>query len=134
MADHTASSSRRPRLLIADDDSIVRSVLSTQLSGDFEVVGTASDTTEAIELAAQHQPDAALVDVQMPGGGGLEAVRQISQRSPDTCIVILSADESHHGVVDLLNAGAIAYVRKGVPDSEIARTLAESMKARQRDG
>lgn len=120
-------------MLIADDDAVIRSTLRAQLAGEFEVCGVASDATEAIEIAAQHQPDAALVDVQMPGGGGLEAVRQISHHSPDTCIVILSGDESHTGVLDLLNAGAMAYVRKGVPGSEIRRALADSMKARQRD-
>ena len=122
--------SGRPRLLIADDDSMMRSLLSTQLGGDFEVCAVAGDATEAIELAAQHQPDAALVDVEMPGGGGLEAVRQISERSPDTCVVVLSGDESHDVVVELLEAGAITYIRKGLPGSEIARALTDSMKTR----
>ena len=126
----TWESSGRPRLLIADDDPIVRSLLSTQLAGDFEICAVASDATEASELAEQHRPDAALVDVEMPGGGGLAAVREISARSPDTCIVILSGDESQDVVVELLNAGAIAYIRKGVPGSEIARALTDSIKTR----
>ena len=125
----TWENSGRPRLLIADDDPIVRSLLSTQLAGDFEICAVASDATEASELAEQHRPDAALVDVEMPGGGGLAAVRRISERSPDTCIVILSGDESQDVVVELLNAGAIAYVRKGVPGDQIARTVADSLKA-----
>ena len=126
----TANSPDRPSLLIADDDPMMRSLLSTQLAGDFEVVAVADDATEAIELASQHQPDAALVDVEMPGGGGLEAVRHISERSPDTCIVVLSGDESHHVVVELLEAGAITYKRKGVPGSEIAQALTDSMKTK----
>ena len=120
----------RPRLLIADDDPIVRSLLSTQLAGDFEICAVASDATEASELAEQHRPDAALVDVEMPGGGGLAAVREISERSPDTCIVILSGDESQDVVVELLKAGAIAYIRKGLPGSEITRALTDSIKTR----
>ena len=126
----TWENSGRPRLLIADDDPIVRSLLSTQLAGDFEICAVASDATEASELAEQHRPDAALVDVEMPGGGGLAAVRRISERSPDTCIVILSGDESQDVVVELLNAGAIAYIRKGLPGSEITRALTDSMKTR----
>ena len=122
--------SSRPRLLIADDDPMMRSLLSAQLAGDFEVCAVAGDATEAIELAEQNRPDAALVDVEMPGGGGLEAVRQITQRSPDTCIVVLSVDESHDSVVELLNAGAITYIRKGVPGSEITRALTNSIKTR----
>jgi DNA-binding NarL/FixJ family response regulator len=121
--------SGRPRLMIADDDAVVRSALGSQLAGDFEVVGAASDAAEAGELAGTHQPEAALVDVVMPEGGGLEAVREIRRRSPETCIVMLSSDESRESVVELLDAGAMAYVRKGVPASEIARTLLEAMRA-----
>ena len=120
----------RPTLLIADDDAVVRSALGSHLVGDFQVIAIAEDATEAIELAAEHQPDAALIDVEMPGGGAREAVPQITARSPDTCIVILSADESREVVLELLNTGAIAYVRKGVPAAQIARTLADAMKVK----
>jgi len=125
----TGEGSGRPRLLIADDDAVVRATLSSQLAGDFDIVAAAKDAVEAIELAAEHQPDAALIDVEMPGGGGLEAVRQIATRSPETCLVVLSSDESREGVVDLLSAGAIAYLRKGLPGAEIAQTLIGSLKA-----
>lgn len=128
------NTSPRPSLLIADDDAFVRSVLEAQLAGDFEVVARAKDATEAIALATEHRPDAALVDVQMPGGGGLEAVRQISQCSPETCIVVLSGDDSRDHVVELLNAGAMSYVRKGIPGSEIGRAVTDSMKARKVPG
>ena len=126
----TGHNSGLPSLLIADDDPMMCSLLGAQLAGEFEVVAVAGDATEAIELAGQHRPDAALVDVEMPGGGGLEAVRQISGRSPETSIVVLSGDESHDVVLKLLEAGAITYKRKGVPGSEIARALIDSMKAR----
>ncbi len=122
--------SGRPRLLIADDDPVVRATLTAQLAGDFEVVAVAEDAQAAIELAGEHRPDAALIDVEMPGGGGLEAVRQISTRSPDTCLIMLSADESRETVVGLISAGATAYVRKGVTGSEIAVTLTNSLQAR----
>jgi DNA-binding NarL/FixJ family response regulator len=120
----------RPSLLIADDDAVVRSTLSAQLDGDFRVVGSAATTAEAIELAARHQPDAALIDVQMPDGGAREAVPQIATRSPHTCIVILSGDESRDVVLELINAGAIAYIRKGRPGSEISRILSEALSAK----
>ena len=63
----------QPRLLIADDDSVVLSMLGTSLGPHFEVVGVASDGEQAIELARVSQPDVALVDVEMPKGGGLGA-------------------------------------------------------------
>ncbi len=120
----------RPTLLIADDDGVVRSMLPAQLGGDFNVVAVAENATEAVELADEHQPDAALIDVEMPGGGARHAVPQIATRSPETCIVVLSADESREVVLELLNAGAIAYVRTGVTGAQIAKTLADAMKAK----
>ncbi|MBA2342510.1 MAG: response regulator transcription factor [Thermoleophilaceae bacterium] len=125
----TGDEPRRPRLLVADDDPVVRSLLCSQLEGDFDVVAVAEDTAEAIELAEKHRPDAALIDVQMPGGGALEAVPQIVARSPETCLVVLSADDSDELVVRLINAGATAYVRKGVTSAEIAKVLTDSLKA-----
>jgi CheY-like chemotaxis protein len=69
---------RRPRLLIADDEVVVRAALSAQLAGDFEVIAVAENATEASELAATHRPDVALIDVEMPGGGA----RRAAPRSP----------------------------------------------------
>ena len=120
----------RPTLLIADDDSVVRSVLNAQLAGDFRIVAIATDATEAVALAGEQRPDAALIDVEMPDGGAREAVPQIAARSPDTCIVILSGDESRHVVVELLSAGAMAYIRKGVPGAQIVETLTDALKAK----
>jgi|AntDryMetagUQ889_1029465.scaffolds.fasta_scaffold12975_2 DNA-binding NarL/FixJ family response regulator len=119
-----------PRLLIADDDPVVRSALSAQLRGDFEIVAVATNTAEAIELAGEHRPDVALIDVEMPGGGGVEAVSRIATSSPATRMVMLSGDESREGVIELLSAGAIAYLRKGATAWEITKTLTEALKAR----
>jgi DNA-binding NarL/FixJ family response regulator len=118
-----------PRVLIADDDPDVRAVLSAQLAPQFEVVGTATNTDEAIALAAETRPDIALVDVQMPGGGGLRATREIRDAAPETTIVALSADESERIVLDMLRAGAVAYLRKGVGGDELAALLHEALRA-----
>ena len=108
----------------------MRSTLSAQLAHDFEVVAVADGTEQAIALAEEHQPDVALIDVEMPGGGGLEAVQQISKRSPGTCLVMLSADEMPGHVLELLSAGAIAYIRKGTSGPEIVRTLTDAIRTR----
>jgi DNA-binding NarL/FixJ family response regulator len=118
-----------PRVLIADDDPDVRAVLSARLAPQFEVVGTAADTDGAIALAAETRPDIAIVDVQMPGGGGLRATREIRAAAPDTTIVALSADESERVVLDMLRAGAVAYLRKGVDADELAALLHEALRA-----
>lgn len=117
----------RPSLVIADDNAVMRSVLGAQLRDSFQIVGVGKDATEAITLAEQHQPAVALLDVEMPGGGARAAVPEIDARSPTTCIVILSGDESHQVVVELLNAGAITYIRKGVGADELCKTIADAL-------
>jgi DNA-binding NarL/FixJ family response regulator len=124
-----APAGRRPRLMIADDDPVVQSMLSVSLSSAFDVVGVAGDSDEAIELARVSQPDAAVVDVEMPKGGGLRAVRGIVEVAPGTAIVVLSGDESERVVRELMQAGAIAYRRKGLGSAELSESLTESIQA-----
>jgi len=120
----------RPSLLIADDDVFMRTALSAQLKDAFRIVAVASDATQAIALADEHQPDAALLDVDMPNGGARQAVPQIAARCPATSIVILSGDETRQIVLELISAGAIAYVRKGVTGSQLCQTLTDALKVR----
>jgi DNA-binding NarL/FixJ family response regulator len=127
-----ASAGPVARVLIADDDLVVRTRLKLLLTSDpaFEVVAAAADTDEAITMATAHQPDAALVDVNMPGGGGIRAVREIGLCSPNTAVVVLSALDEHGLVVDLLQAGAMTYIVKGASAEEISHALTRSIAAR----
>ncbi len=124
-----APADRRPRLMIADDDSVVTAMLEMSLEHEFDVIGVAGDGEEAVELARTSQPDAALVDVEMPNGGGLRAVSGIVEVAPDTAIVVLSGDEADGTVRDLIQAGATAYRRKGVTAQALAQSLIESIVA-----
>jgi DNA-binding NarL/FixJ family response regulator len=119
---------QRPRLVIADDDPVVQTLLEMALGQEFDVVGIAADGEAAIELARTLQPDAALLDIKMPKGGGLGAVRGIREVAPDAAIVVLSGHRSHGVVHELMTAGAIAYRRKGVPPRVLAQALTESIK------
>ncbi len=118
-----------PRLLIADDDSVIRTMLVMMLEGQFEIVGLACDGQQAVELAQASQPDAALVDVEMPKGGGLAAVRGIVKVAPGTAIVVLSIDEHDATVLQMLQDGAVAYRRKGHPPHLLIRSLIDSIDA-----
>jgi DNA-binding NarL/FixJ family response regulator len=118
---HTAT--KRPRLIVADDDAFVRSMLPAQLELSFDCVGTAADAAEAIELVALERPDIAILDVDMPQGGAIHATREIAARWPETVIVVLSGDEARGGVIDLLEAGASSYLRKGVDPHDLASHL-----------
>jgi two-component system nitrate/nitrite response regulator NarL len=118
-----------PTLLIADDDAVVRSMLSLTLERQFDLVGAARDSDQAIALAQAAQPDVALIDVQMPGGG-LRAIRGIGEVSPETAAVVLSADEFEPMVRELMIAGAMTYVRKGIAPAELAEMLHRAIRAR----
>ena len=124
-----STTDHRPRLMIADDDPVAQSMLDVSLSARFDVVGVAADSEEAVELARESQPDAAIVDVDMPKGGGLTAVRGILAVAPKTAIVVLSGDESDHVVRELIGAGAITYRRKGASLDVLTESLTDSIKA-----
>jgi DNA-binding NarL/FixJ family response regulator len=118
-----------PTLLIADDDAVVRSMLSLTLDHQFDIVGAARDSDQAIALAQAAQPDVALIDVQMPGGG-LRAIQGIADVSPDTAAVVLSGDEFDPMVRELMMAGAMSYVRKGIAPADLTQLLHRAMRAR----
>lgn len=88
------------------------------LERDFAIVAQAADAVEAIALARKHRPDAALVDLNMPEGGGRVAVPGILAASPTTAIVVISSDEEDSMVRELMIGGAVAYVRKGTDPRE----------------
>ncbi|MEA2273662.1 MAG: hypothetical protein QOI98_2370 [Solirubrobacteraceae bacterium] len=130
----TPTKAALPSLLIADDDPVVHSVLTGQLEGHFDIVAVAVDAQEAIDLVGRHNPDVALIDVMMPAGGGLRAISEIHHHSPDTTIAAFSGDESERGVLDMLNAGAITYIRKGIGAQELAQKLVLCMKSHRNVG
>jgi DNA-binding NarL/FixJ family response regulator len=127
--DPLSSQTNRLRLIIADDDPVVASMLSLSLGEDFEVVGVAGDAEETVVLAGSTKPDVAIIDVDMPKGGGMHAVRGIRDACPQTAMVILSGDESDQLVRDLMSAGAVAYRRKGVDPHALADSLREAVLA-----
>ena len=113
------------RLLIADDDPAVRLTLSALATRHpaLELVGAAADAEEAIELARQHRPDVVLLDVSMPGGGGIRAATGIRDVMPDARLVALSAHDGPAVQLDMSRAGAIGYLVKGTSDEDIVSAI-----------
>jgi diguanylate cyclase (GGDEF)-like protein len=111
----------RVRVVIAEDQPEVRAALATLLATDpaLEVVGMASDGDEAVALVAVQQPDVAVLDVKMPGGGGVAAAQLIRHAQPGVRVVALSAYEDRSTVLEMLRAGAVGYVAKGSPAADI---------------
>lgn len=117
------------RLLIADDDLLVREVLLALVAADpsIEVVGIAEDAPEAIDLVAKHHPDAALLDVTMPSGGGGPLVGQIKKLSPGTAVIALSAHDGQETIDEVIAAGASRFLMKGMPHPEILAAIKEAV-------
>jgi DNA-binding NarL/FixJ family response regulator/EAL domain-containing protein (putative c-di-GMP-specific phosphodiesterase class I) len=115
----------RVTIVIAEDEPEVRDVLQTVIATDqgLRLVGAAEEAESAIALASEHRPDVALVDVRMPGGGGVRATREILARSPETRVVAFSAFEDVETVLAMLKAGARFYVSKSDPTEEILQAI-----------
>ena len=112
------------RIIVADDHPIFREGLVRSLEeGGFEIVGTAGDAETAVALVREHAPDLALLDISMPGGG-IEAARRIHTEAPQVRIAMLTVSEDEAAVSKSLEAGAIAYVLKGVSAAELNGILA----------
>jgi DNA-binding NarL/FixJ family response regulator len=112
-------------ILIADDHPVFRKGLRALLASlpNTELVGEASSGAEAIRLAEQLQPDVILMDLQMPGGGGLTAIREIVQTSPHIRILVVTMFQDDDSVFAAMRAGARGYVLKDMDDEDISRAI-----------
>jgi DNA-binding NarL/FixJ family response regulator len=113
------------RVLIADDHTLfrrgVRSLLST-VPG-VEVVGEASDGETAVTMTAELAPDLILMDLQMPGGGGLAAIRTVTEQSPSANVLVVTMFEDDDSVFAAMRAGARGYVLKDMDPDDFARAI-----------
>jgi DNA-binding NarL/FixJ family response regulator len=101
-------------ILVADDDMRFRRVVAAMLAErtDIVILGEASDGRQAVVFAVELVPDVVLLDIVMPGGGGIEAARAIHKSVPSTKIVMLTASDNDDDVFSALKAGASGYVLK----------------------
>lgn len=113
------------RVLIVDDHILVRTGIERILAdtADIHVVGQAADGEEAIKKTRELMPDIILMDVKMPGIGGVEATRRITHISPDTAVIGLTASGEEIFVQRLLQAGARGYLTKGSSYEEVIRAI-----------
>lgn len=109
------------RILLADDHPLFREGVAHSLESakDLTVVGQACSGEEAIELTCTLQPDMVLLDINMPGIGGIEAARRISAEYPNMRIMMLTVSEDHESLLSALKSGAHGYVLKGVSANEL---------------
>jgi DNA-binding NarL/FixJ family response regulator len=109
------------RVLIADDHPFFRDGLRMllEITPDTELVGEASDGNEVVALAAELRPDVILMDLRMPGGGGIEATRRILGQNPSTGILVMTMVEEDNSVFAAMRAGALGYLLKGAGRTEV---------------
>ncbi len=116
--------------MIADDHLVVREGLKLILETeeDFELVGQAQDGATAVQLAREVEPDLILMDLRMPGMGGIEAIEQIRDANPDTAVVILTTYDEDDLMVRGLRAGARGYLLKDVDRETLFHTMRAAVR------
>jgi two-component system, NarL family, response regulator DevR len=116
---------KKTRILLVDDHDIVRLGLMTLLNDqpDMEVVGEASTAGEAVKAAEKLEPDVVLMDIRLPGEGGIAAAGQVTNRLPNSKVVMLTSFADDELVVRAIRAGAVGYVLKQVGNEELLRAI-----------
>ncbi|MEA2487632.1 MAG: hypothetical protein QOF16_1286 [Actinomycetota bacterium] len=120
-----ANPERPPRVLIADDEADALMFMSMVLEGTADIVGEASDGVQAAQLAKSMDPDVAVLDLRMPGMGGLEAARAIKESKPLTQVLILTAYDDPSLEKMASKEGVYAYLIKGC-SQELIRDMVGS--------
>lgn len=119
----------RPTVIVVDDHQIFRRGVRVELEQGAEVLGEAESVPEAVRAILDLRPDVALIDVHMPGGGGVEVIRQVLAENPAQRFLALSVSDSPEDVVAIVRAGARGYVTKTISGPELLEAI-----ARVRDG
>ena len=107
-------------VVIVDDHSLFRAGVKAELDGLVDVLGDAATVEEAVECIPRLEPDVVLLDVHMPGGGGLEVIRQVSEKRPAQRFLALSVSDAPEDVIAIIRAGARGYVTKTISGTELA--------------
>jgi DNA-binding NarL/FixJ family response regulator len=109
-----------PRVVIVDDHQLFRSGVRAELEPLLEIVAEAGTVDEAEEAIAEHQPDVVLLDVHMPGGGGVEVIRRAAAAGLRPTFLALSVSDAAEDVIAVIRAGARGYVTKNIEPAELA--------------
>jgi DNA-binding NarL/FixJ family response regulator len=118
-----------PTVVIVDDHALLRSGVRSELEGMVEVRGEAETVEEAVGVILREKPDVVLLDVHMPGGGGVEVIRQVARDRPAQQFLALSVSDAAEDVIAVIRAGARGYVTKSISGEDLAAAI-----GRIRDG
>jgi two-component system response regulator DevR len=115
----------KQRILLVDDHEIVRLGLKALLERhpNFEVVAEASAAREAVEKVEALQPDVVVMDIRLPGGSGIEACEEISEKFPDSKVIMLTSYAEDEMLFSAIRAGAAGYVLKQIGGEDLVRAI-----------
>ena len=121
---------QRVRVLLVDDHALFREGLAgiISLQPDMEVVGEANDGLEAVVKAQELKPDLILMDVQMPGVDGLEALRRVKHSLPETTVVMLTVRDDSEYLFEAIKLGAQGYLLKNIHSREMLESMRSAMR------
>jgi len=111
------------RVFIVDDHQLFLAGVRAELAGRVDLIGEASDVTDAIGAIRAAKPDVVLVDVHMPGGGGRAVIEAISETHPDVKFLALSVSDAAEDVISLIRAGARGYVTKTISPEDLTDAI-----------
>jgi len=116
---------RRLSVLVVDDHPVVRAGLRAMIDAqpDMETVAEAGNGEQAVDLFRRHQPAITLMDLRMPGMGGVAAIERLHESVPDACILVLTTYDGDEDIYRALHAGARAYLLKDMPREELLQTI-----------
>ena len=111
------------RVAMVDDHRLFLSGVKAELEGEVEVVSATSDIDEAIDEIRDLDPDVVLVDVHMPGGGGLAVIQNVMETHPEMKFLALSVSDAAEDVIAMIRAGARGYVTKSIGPEELVEAI-----------
>lgn len=111
------------RVAMVDDHRLFLSGVKAELEGEVEVVSATSDIDEAIDEIRDLDPDVVLVDVHMPGGGGLAVIQNVMETHPEMKFLALSVSDAAEDVIAMIRAGARGYVTKSIAPEELIEAI-----------
>ena len=109
-----------PSVVIVDDHAIFRTGVKAELGDLVEILGEAETVEDAVREITEREPDVVLLDVHMPGGGGVEVIEQVSKRRPQQRFLALSVSDDPDDVIAVVRAGARGYVTKTITGPDLA--------------
>ncbi|GAA2098122.1 response regulator transcription factor [Microlunatus panaciterrae] len=121
--DQNGSVPGRSRVVVVDDHAMFRTGVKAEIGTAVDVVGEGADVDSAVAAILQTSPDVVLLDVHLPGGGGVEVLRRVHEKNPDQRFLALSVSDAAEDVIGVIRAGARGYVTKSISGDELVDAI-----------